>query len=557
MRDEVPLTPVHEIQGDGPFSPLAGRRVRIRGVVTGAVRRAFFVQDPTGGGHPARSDAICVFRPGAKPPRGALVEVEGKIVDFRREEIDRPTTQLVADRIEALAAEGPVIEPVWLRSELIESELPTLARRLEALESMLVGVEAKAIFLAPSNPFGDYVVLPPDSPRPRTRHGGVRIDPDRPLRWYPGFRLLDYRRAPRVDVGAVLLDPVVGPLHYRVGSFQIAAVRVPRVRPARVRPTRLSLAADASHLTVMTLNGFNLDPRIERPERVDDPRRDIDDDVGDGRYDALARALVEEAGSPDVVALQEMQDDDGAEVSPNVSARRNYRTLLQAIRRAGGPRYRWVDRPPERDADGGQPGGNIRNAFLYDPGRVEIEEAFVRRLGVDDPAFEESRKPLVARFRFRPTGRSIEIFNVHLASKRHQHSIFAVADPGLDPREEIRIAQAQAIAAELDRLGKEGVPFYVTGDFNDFEFSPTVRALCGGTRVDLVERVPEGDRYDYNHRGVLQALMHGIVPRSLADHSGTGYEILHGNELVGARPGHLGERPTDHAYVVARLAMEG
>lgn len=67
--------------------------------------------------------------------------------------------------------------------------------------------------------------------------------------------------------------------------------------------------------------------------------------------------------------------------------------------------------------------------------------------------------------------------------------------------------------------------------------------------------MPRGERYDYNHRGKLQALMHGIVGKQHAARCKMEYEILHGNELIGAQPGRLGDKATDHAYAIARIEM--
>ena len=67
--------------------------------------------------------------------------------------------------------------------------------------------------------------------------------------------------------------------------------------------------------------------------------------------------------------------------------------------------------------------------------------------------------------------------------------------------------------------------------------------------------MPREERYDYNHRGKSQALMHGIVSKLHADERSMEYEILHGNELIGAKPGQLGDKATDHAYVIARIDM--
>jgi predicted extracellular nuclease len=550
----VKRTPIHVIQGSGLWSPLAGTEVRTRGVVTGTTRKGFFVQDPDGG-EEGCSHAIFVYSPRSQPPLGALVEVEGKVVDFRMEETERPTTQIQAADMRTLDDEGPRLKPIWLTADRLALDNDALAAYLNSIEGMLVGIEAGATFVAPSNPFGDYVVVLAGTEAVRTRHGGVLIDPENPQRWYPGFRIVDYSRAPQVNVGSELLSPVVGPLNYRVSSYQIAALGHIRVRPASINHEPVTLRPDSTHATILTLNGFNLDTRVEDPGLVKDPRRDIDDDVGDGRYRMLAAAIARDAAAPDIVALQEMQDNDGAEITDVVEADENYEKLIDTIRKVGGPTYRCVDLPPRSGADGGEPGGNIRNAFLYNPERVAFAPDSMQRIGEEDPAFEDSRKPLMIRFRMLSTSREIAIINVHLASKRHQRGIFVPERPGFDPRLETRVRQALLVRETLLDLAKRGIDYYVTGDFNDFEFSDTLRALLGDESINLTDRVSRDDRYDYNHRGKSQALMHGIVSKRHAGERRMEYEILHGNELTGSRPGQLGDKATDHAYVIARIEM--
>ena len=68
--------------------------------------------------------------------------------------------------------------------------------------------------------------------------------------------------------------------------------------------------------------------------------------------------------------------------------------------------------------------------------------------------------------------------------------------------------------------------------------------------------LPESERYDYNHRGKLQVLMHGIVSNKMAIASKAEYEIIHGNELLGVGPGQESGKPSDHAYVIAKLNMQ-
>jgi hypothetical protein len=551
----MPITPIHRIQGPGLFSPLDGQTVTTRGVVIGVSRKGFFIQDPDGDPKEPASHGLFVFERRRRPPIGSLVEVGGKVIDYQLHASARPTTQLAERSTRVLSEQGPPIEPVWLTAERVLIAPAALAQLLNNLEGMLVGVPAGSTFVAPSNAFGDYVVLPPDADLVRTQQGGVLIDPQHPERWLPGFRVLDYGDAPIVNVGAQLLEPVVGPLNFRVASYQIAAAGAVRASSSPVANGATSLRDEGSHVTVLTLNGFNLDVQKERPDRVNDPRRDVDDDVGDQRFLSLGKAIVADALCPSIVALQEMQDDDGAELSETVSAKRTYERLIAAVRRAGGPTYKWVDIPPVAGADGGQPGGNIRNAFLYNPTRVKLVEGSLRLLGADSPAFEGSRKPLTARFRLLEGKGELALVNVHLASKRHQNGLFAPERPGFDPRLGMRVQQAEVIGEHLLQLRNQGIDYYVTGDFNDFEFSETLQALVGDHSLNLVEAVPEALRFDYNHRGMSQALMHGVVARRQVVGRTAEYEILHANALTGTRPGRQSRKPSDHGYGIARLEL--
>lgn len=548
-------TPIHILHGDKRLQATGGDRITTRGVVIGVTRKGYWIQDPQRDANTPGSHGLFVFDRRRQARVGSLVEVSGEVIQYRPDPNTRPTTQLVEQATRILAEQGPPIEPFWLTAERVLVRPAELAALLRRLEGMLVGVAAGATFVAPSNPFGDYVLLPRGANLARTQQGGVLIDPRLPERWLPGFRVLDYDAAPTVHVGAELLEPILGPLNFRAASYQIAAAGPVRVRQVEVQTLPTSLRNEGGRITVLTLNCFNLDPHKEDPNRVQDPDRDVDDDVADRRFTALGRAIARDAKCPAIVALQEIQDNDGAELSGAVDAASTFARLIAAIQRAGGPRYDWADIPPEADADGGQPGGNIRNAFLYDTARVQLEANTMQRLGVTEPAFEGSRKPLAARFRLVHGPGEVEVINVHLASKRHQNGLFEATQPGFDPRLDLRVQQVEVIGAHLAALRAEQVDYYVTGDFNDFEFSDTLRALIGEHSINLVETVPEPLRFDYNHRGMSQALMHGVVARRQLVGRTVEYEILHANALIGTKPGQQGEKPSDHAYVIARLEL--
>lgn len=559
------LKSIQAVQGDGLYSPMAGAIVRVRGVATGRSAAGFYLQDPTPDPNDPSSCGIFVSATAAQMADfGArlwqqMLDVSGIVLDYIRSENDRPSTQIVLQELEFLEQEAPEIEPVWLSAELLPLNCVALAKRLNNWESMVVGIRSGAVFSAPSNPFGDYVVVLRGMlhGHPQSRLGTAVLDPDNPERWFPGFRIARTDDAPLVNVGDRLAQDVYGPLSYRANSFQIVARGKLSVQPTGLADKLSAQAIDPGpeFTSILTLNAFNLDQHLERAERVEDPRRDIDDDVGDRRFEMLAGVIVRQALSPAIIALQEIQDNDGAEITDITDAHLTYLRLINAVRKAGGPDYRWADIAPIANADGGQPGGNIRNAYLFDPARIELLPGSLQLLGADTEAFEGSRKPLLAHFRVRQSGRVLALINVHLASKRHQYSIFAPSQAGFDPRERTRIDQALIIRAHLDQLREQGVPYYVTGDFNDFDFSPTLAALCGETGVNLMDSIPVQERFDYNHRGKLHTLMHAIVDKSQTESGHWHFQILHGNELQGVQPGALGTRATDHAYVIGYLLV--
>lgn len=68
---------------------------------------------------------------------------------------------------------------------------------------------------------------------------------------------------------------------------------------------------------------------------------------------------------PDIVFLQEIQDDSGDTDDGTVDANVTLTNLVKAIASAGdGYEYSFIDINPTNDVDGGEPGGNIRQAYL-------------------------------------------------------------------------------------------------------------------------------------------------------------------------------------------------
>jgi predicted extracellular nuclease len=146
------------------------------------------------------------------------------------------------------------------------------------------------------------------------------------------------------------------------------------------------------------------------------------------KFDHLASLIVSNLRSPEIPAIEEVQDNDGVAGgtgSTVVDASAAWTRLIAAIQAAGGPTYDYRQIDPVDDQDGGAPGGNIRVGFLFRtdtgvrfvdrPGGSPTTETTVvgakpfqpeissspGRLGTQSGAFFETRKSLVGEFRIR------------------------------------------------------------------------------------------------------------------------------------------------------------
>jgi predicted extracellular nuclease len=171
----------------------------------------------------------------------------------------------------------------------------------------------------------------------------------------------------------------------------------------------------------------------------------------------------------------------------------------------------------------------------------------VNRIGSDDPAFVDSRKPLVAHFVV--GDRRVAVINCHFASKVGDEPLFGAVQPPSRISEPRRVAQAIAVRRQASALAaadpRAGI--VVLGDLNDFEFSQSLRVLQEGEALEnLIERVPVAERYTYNYQGNSQTLDHLLwVPGRFR---AARVAIFHRNADFATRA-----RASDHDPVVAEF----
>ena len=603
---------IHDVQGAASVSPLEGRAVAgVAGVITRGGATGFHLQaaDDEVDGDERPSEALFVRTDGAASQAvwaqapanaapGVRVIVDGGVLERRSHAGDLPRTELVASRIVSVAPgrdgmalpHAVVLGPGgrWPPTEVIEDDIVGTVgdadelfqphqdgldffESLEGMRVRLVGARA----VGPRDGGGQVVVTLAGgraSTGVNTRGGLTRrpgdANPERiPVR--VGLA------GPPVHVGDRWEADLVGVLDDTWGGYAVfpdpgGAGPIPGAPAPEV--TTLGPAC-ADELRVASFNVANLAPTTPP-----------------GRWVRVARLIAGALGGPDLLALQEIQDDSGPLDDGVTSAGVTLALLVDAIEAAGGPRYDAWEVAPLDGADGGQPGGNIRVALLVAPdrglrvverGRAGPTDAVAVVAGPDgpqlslspgrlaplDPAFWWSRKPLAVELAWR--GRPLFVVVNHFNSKSGDAALYGAQQPPGAPTAEQRVAQAQVVAGFVDGILAldAQAPVIVLGDLNDGDASDTLAVLTRTGLVDLVTRLPPLERYTHLYRGQGEALDHVLVSAPWAPgaeldvvHAAAEYEdgaSDHDPVLVTLRPvatGFRAPRPPGRCWPTSRRA---
>lgn len=519
---------IPEIHGEGRVPTVHNQDITTEGIVTLVLADRFWIQDPCSD---CRAGLMVLTQSRPAVRRGDRVAVRGLLEHHVPENraADLAVTLMVQANIEVIASGQNRPAPVRIGGEdmaVPDAMAPAqfdqpLQPEQNAIDfwTSLMGMRVSLPIthvVGPSSRFSETWVIAVDEHRNRGHHGTVAAAPGdfNPERILVQANPLLLPEFPDPAAVGERLAPVTGIVDYGFGNFRIVAEHALRRLPEEPAAIRSRLHGSADHLLIASYNVENLNPWVEDFGRVRSPR-DVDDAIGSGRMAELAGHIATVLNAPDIVGLQEIQDGDGAEDSDLVSAERTLAALSEAIVEAGGPTYGWIDVPPERNADGGQPGGNIRNVYLYNPDRVELVGDSLRRL--DGPAFANSRKSLVAEFVF--NGQTVVVINNHFASKGGSDPLFGQRQPPVEGDADQRQAQARAVldfAATLSPEQRDRL--VVLGDFNDHWFSEPMNILTSDETVPLhnpvTELAPQA-RFTYIFQGNAQAIDHILVSQAL------------------------------------------
>jgi hypothetical protein len=580
---EITLS-IPTIQGEGHISPAVGESVTTTGIVTAVDSNGFYLQDPVGDGNDATSDAIFVFtRTRPTVSVGDELKVNGSVSEFipgGASTNNLSTTQITSRTITTLSTgnelpdavilgEGGRIPPTQVIDNDNFAEFDPEEDGIdffESLEGMRVTVQ-DAVAVGPTTRFGEIYTLADngDGATGLSDRGTINISPDdfnpERIQVQVDRDILSGFTIPQVNVGDSLGD-VTGVVGYGFGNFEVNVTEPFTAADGGVEPEVSNLRGSETELTIASYNVLNLDPKVEDINLVEDnDPGDISDDVGDGQFTAIANHIVNNLNLPDIVGLQEIQDNNGAEITDITAADETLRTLADEIEQISGVRYEFIDNPfIGNETNGGQPGGNIRTAFLYNPDRVDLVEGSVRT--ITDPVeqqtnpespFFDSRLPLVATFTF--NGQEVTVVSNHFSSKGGSSPLFGQNQPSVERQEDptvngsldARRAQAEAVKGFVDGLLAENpnANVVVVGDLNEFEFISPLEIL-EQSLTNLTNTLPENERYSFIFEGNSQSLDHILVSDALANRAE--YDAVHVNS-------EFADQASDHDPLLVRLSL--
>lgn len=538
--------PIGQVQGRGHTSPLLDAQVTVRGHVTAILDEGFVLQG-AGDGDEATSDAVYVDQRLGASQLGAAIEVTGTVAEIRPggRDSNLTVTTITEATVTGLDGERELPAPIILGrggraipTEIVDDDSMQSFDPdtdgidfYESLEGMLVQVNG-AVVISSTSRYGEVWVLADggQDATNRNRRGGVTLSAEdqNPERLQVDDELFD-GRTPALGVGD-RLESFVGILNYDFGSYEILPLEPIEYALLESKPVSANPPVDDGSLTVATFNVLNLGG-----------------DEDDRAFYARANVIVHALHAPALVALQEMQDDDGPEDSGSSVADGTFGRLIDAIESLGGPRYDYAQIDPVDGEEGGQPGGNIRNGFLFDPMRITLvrSDDNPARLGTGREAFARSRVPIVATFQWR--AQPVHVVNVHLSSKGGSSPMYGAVRPPVNGSVERRLAQALAVRGYVDALlaGDPDARVIVTGDFNEFDWNAPLRELtAGGALHNLTLDLPPTERATYIYEGNAQALDHVLVSAGFENAT---IEVVHANT------GQREDPASDHDPVLVRL----
>ncbi|KAL8726438.1 MAG: hypothetical protein Q9166_006716 [cf. Caloplaca sp. 2 TL-2023] len=593
---------VAEITGNKYLSPLSRSAfTNLTGLVTAKGPNGLWIRSTEPDDDEQTSESVYIFSRtvGANLTAGDIITLDGSVTEYRTSSDYLYLTEVTGPRNVQVVSKGNPVEPVVLgatTSAIIGGKdvsppteqysrldngdvfgVPNNVSRIsqvnpqleptnygmdfwESLSGELVAIQGVTALGRPANRFGDQWVYGNWTVTGKNSRGGLTVtdrdsNPETILVGTP----LDGTGNPNTTKLGDSLTDITGIVQYNFGFYSILPLTALSVKsspsPALPPPSGIKSNGRCNALLVASYNIENFTP-------------------GNSRIPLVVDHIATYLRAPSVVFVQEVQDNSGATNNGIVDANLTLSDLTQALQERTGIPYLFVDVDPVNNADGGQPGGNIRNAYLFNPDEVRLYKpnpgsstdanavlpgpSLRFNPGRIDapPVFASSRKPLVAQWETLDGKGNFFTVNVHWTSKGGSTSLQGDPRPPVNGGVDVRNAQANVTGSFIAQIlaQDKNAAVIAAGDFNEFAtVEPLERfvQISGLQDLDVVSGIPEVERYTYTFGSSQQQLDHMYVSPSVAKYVGKKeFEHVHVNTWAAEE-----DVASDHDPTVAKLNL--
>lgn len=576
---------IHQIQGVTHTSPYNQKMVKnVRGIVTAVVKDGFYMQSRKFDRNIKTSEGIYVESKNL-PNVGEYVSVNGMVYEKqfgRPSESELTVTSIKAGDDIKVISKGNKVKAVMIdpRKVPMKVYVGKFNEKLnpkknamdfyESLEGMLVKVH-KPLITGADEDRGEVCVVPEYGKyvKDKTNHGGVRYtykneQTQRILIKSELFKLSQGKRyeGKYIDPsftpnpGDRFSSDIQGVLTYDKSNYKLINTSpLPKIKDGKIKRDKLNIKYDKNKLSIVSYNIENFTIA----------------DGGQKRVDVLAKQVRDDLHTPDILGLAEVGDNDGGNVTSKVvSADKVLDAIVEGIKKATGVEYKWLSADPEDGKDGGWPAMHIRNAILYRTDKLELPyfkqgdskvDAEIKggkltfnpgRLGNNKEFYKDVRKSLVAHLVLKNSKKDVFIVVNHLKSKRFDDKIYSKNQPVKRKSEDLRIPEGKYVGQFLKEINKQKPNAIILsmGDMNDFEFSPTLKAMKTNLMVSAVESLPKNQRHTYVYQGNSQVLDNLLVNKKYA--KGMKVDILNINSEFTISQGYF----SDHDPVYMQINVK-
>jgi uncharacterized protein len=542
--DPAEFTPISEIQGPGPATPIEGERIVTRGVLTADFSsggasglpnnqglRGFFLEavEADRDDDPMTSEGVFVFDGGGNVPGelGDLVHVTGVVGEFN------DVTQVSASRHQACAdtgvdtqlpppAELPLPADPFDRAELFE---PLESMRVTHPELTVVEffqlerfgevrLSSGGVLKNPTNAVSPYDDDAYEAIVLFNRANNIILDDGRTGQNLNRLPLGEVDPLPYVEPGDTLrigdqLRDHTTILHYGFGEWRLQPIDIDAItqefQENRTRPRPESPPEVGGTMTIASFNVLNYFDGDGQGGGFPTARGAVTPSELDRQTAKLVDAI--QRLDADVVGLIEIENDGGEYQAT--------RTLVDALNDAYGTEvYDFVDTGViGTDA--------IKMAYIYKPANVEATGDYAILDSAVDPRFDDTRnRPVLAQtFTELRTNEAVTVAVNHLKSKGSGCG----GPPDDDPRQGncngTRTAAAEAMADWLadNPTGQNAVGTMIIGDLNAYAKEDPIRTLQEAGYTDLLDLfAPDGYMpYTYTFDATQGYLDHALADGEL------------------------------------------